>query len=44
MPGKGNQSLQKALTLPLCLSPSSGISHHRDQGQGIQTQALFLGI
>ena len=43
MPGEENQSLQKALALPLSVSQQWGL-HHSDQGQGIQTQALFLGM
>lgn len=43
MPGKESQSLQKALALPLSVSQQWD-PHHSDQGQGIQTQALFLGM
>lgn len=37
MPGKENQSLLKALALPLLLSPGGGINYHSDQLRGVQT-------
>ena len=43
MPGKESQSLQKALALPLSVSQQWD-PHHSGQGQGIRTQALFLGM